>query len=1442
MKNAILLFFFLPISVFSQYGTTQNLIETDWTRLKLKSTVLGDINGDSFTDLLYSSDNYLVCRFGESGGTFSLEESILSGPHPSFHFGNESLADMDQDGYPELVCSINSSFNFTSIYWFNFNADGFVTSFDEVFTDGGSLYGGMMVDFELSDMDADGDLDILTYYQYQSYEYSDSDYYIDERTTDVVWIEDPSSTATEHYVTSFGSVLSGTFNPYSTNWIYVNVQNLEHTDIDGDGFKDIVYNLHINSGYSDSYGDFFDDSSEIMWSLNDGSNNYEPIDFMLSEKRIMPNYGYTHLTDFNDDGVMDVLHESETGWVVQVYDSIYYANTSPNPNQVVQAAIENFNPQGIHSHLADIDADGDLDLITNYEDAVKFFENLGTEFSLNDSILLSKPDYLTFATVLSSDIENDGDEDIVLSFYGQGELRLLKQSPSEFEEVDIQKPLYYKLERIAYSDIDDDGIEEISAQSENDHLFWLDLDMDGNVLDTNFVSINFTNIKGHYWIDLNADDIDDLLVTNPDGIYYFQNNGDGTFANSQLVNTSDASQFQKLFGEDVDGDGDLDIISSKVPTNGDAVFWLENLGTDLSISHTILNIAGNYSNAHTTLGDFDNNGFQDIVYHRAGQISCLFNDGSGNFSEFLLSQSAIYEHIKVFDYNFDGFNDLLLLDENGDILHFIPNMQNSTFGMEELVLEQINGQNFLVQDIDNDLDFDIISIKNNDTKFYLNTGAYIFNEPVDLNVNTSSALPDVDLNSDGFFDFVWHTSQNIRFKPFEGADIKSISGRVFLDENENGSWDAGEPPFSPASVYFAPDNYTQYITLFGTYTRFYSDLGEHQVSSLDDPDLWNLTTGVPVYDLELTAAEPQIDSVDFGFAPNGVQNIVEGNIYIPNWLCGGPGTIGVSAFNAGNTIPEGYLAFTYDSIISVSSAMDADSIVGHTAFFSYSIDSYYGNQFFEIDVEFPGVDFIDSTLTYTLESFDSFGNLLDTKIIQEVIGCAYDPNDKNENTGYTENGFVLNGSELEYTIRFQNTGTDTAHTVILEDVLDIHLDRNTLYVVDWSHPYELVIDENDKAIFTFPEIFLPDSNVNEPESNGYVKFKISLKDEEYDAGEMIENTCEIYFDFNPAIITNTTLNTIFACDSLAHFSTSEMLCSDGLFEAHALKPWVENYSWQLNGMQIGSDSTITLENLPVGEHWISLTASNPLCIVSDSLLTTVLETPIAMAGADSAFCGSEGFVSASENGFEGYWSGPVEIAFSSPEEFESSISSSGQGSFELIWTSINGTCSSNDTVQITFYEIPWVEIAQVDEMLYANTFGDNFQWYLDGDSIPGANGESYAPTENGVYTVSVEGQNDCVGYSEPYNFILNGINELNDFFVFISPNPMHDFAWIDIETDRNVDFIIEMINPKGKIVRSENFNENPFKIERQNLAAGMYLLMLKTPNGKIVKTEKLLIK
>jgi hypothetical protein len=61
--------------------------------------------------------------------------------------------------------------------------------------------------------------------------------------------------------------------------------------------------------------------------------------------------------------------------------------------------------------------------------------------------------------------------------------------------------------------------------------------------------------------------------------------------------------------------------------------------------------------------------------------------------------------------------------------------------------------------------------------------------------------------------------------------------------------------------------------------------------------------------------------------------------------------------------------------------------------------------------------------------------------------------------------------------------------------------------------------------FRFDEIMLPDSNVNEPASHGYINYTVKLKPN-LSPGTQIENTAHIFFDFNEAIVTNTTVNTI----------------------------------------------------------------------------------------------------------------------------------------------------------------------------------------------------------------------------------------------------------------------------------------------------------------------------
>jgi uncharacterized repeat protein (TIGR01451 family) len=135
---------------------------------------------------------------------------------------------------------------------------------------------------------------------------------------------------------------------------------------------------------------------------------------------------------------------------------------------------------------------------------------------------------------------------------------------------------------------------------------------------------------------------------------------------------------------------------------------------------------------------------------------------------------------------------------------------------------------------------------------------------------------------------------------------------------------------------------------------------------------------------------------------------------------------------------------------------------------------------------------------------------------------SYDPNDKTGYPlGYGANHYIRPGTPLEYLIRFQNTGNDTAFTVRIEDTLSLWLDPATFRPGASSHDYSWNLSGAGLLTFLFENILLPDSNVNEPASHGYVKFTINHQ-ADAPLETVIENTALIYFDFNDAIVTNTT--------------------------------------------------------------------------------------------------------------------------------------------------------------------------------------------------------------------------------------------------------------------------------------------------------------------------------
>jgi len=145
-----------------------------------------------------------------------------------------------------------------------------------------------------------------------------------------------------------------------------------------------------------------------------------------------------------------------------------------------------------------------------------------------------------------------------------------------------------------------------------------------------------------------------------------------------------------------------------------------------------------------------------------------------------------------------------------------------------------------------------------------------------------------------------------------------------------------------------------------------------------------------------------------------------------------------------------------------------------------------------------------------------------------TVTNAYDPNDKQVfPRGWGPDGNVEQGAEFKYTVRFQNTGSDTAFKVVLIDTLDADMDIASLQIGNASHTFQFNVSGKGRPVlrWTFNNILLPDSNTNEEKSHGFMSYSVRPK-AGLALGTRLENFADIYFDYNDPIRTNTTVNTL----------------------------------------------------------------------------------------------------------------------------------------------------------------------------------------------------------------------------------------------------------------------------------------------------------------------------
>jgi uncharacterized repeat protein (TIGR01451 family) len=144
----------------------------------------------------------------------------------------------------------------------------------------------------------------------------------------------------------------------------------------------------------------------------------------------------------------------------------------------------------------------------------------------------------------------------------------------------------------------------------------------------------------------------------------------------------------------------------------------------------------------------------------------------------------------------------------------------------------------------------------------------------------------------------------------------------------------------------------------------------------------------------------------------------------------------------------------------------------------------------------------------------------DTLKICTDVGNSLDPNLKS----VYPLDIISAGDWLTYTVDFQNTGNDTAYTVVVKDTLSANVDASTFQYLASSS--RAVIQLFGSAmVFTFPKINLLDSAAGPALSTGWIQYRVKTK-ANLPIGTQVKNTAAIYFDHNPAVVTNTTVNTV----------------------------------------------------------------------------------------------------------------------------------------------------------------------------------------------------------------------------------------------------------------------------------------------------------------------------
>jgi len=438
-------------------------------------------------------------------------------------------------------------------------------------------------------------------------------------------------------------------------------------------------------------------------------------------------------------------------------------------------------------------------------------------------------------------------------------------------------------------------------------------------------------------------------------------------------------------------------------------------------------------------------------------------------------------------------------------------------------------------------------------------------------------------------------------------------GLLYSDYNYNGMFDANDQTIANSFVQTVNQDRISFSNNEGAYSLLFSEPDTYEIEGI--LPVYH-SYGVPldgIYDVPLSIPNPTSDSNHIGFEPD--TSAIDLSLSLTAMNGANPGFQTCYMLSVKNNAPRltsGTLTASFDELLSFdSSDTPPSSMVGNE--FTFDINELDWQEIQNVKVCFtlpPDPELIGDTLKNLGLVIPNGGldltleNNSDT--LCTIITGPYDPNFIEVHpAGIGVMGDIpVTTSNLEYTIHFQNIGTDTARNVVISNPLDVDLDILSLNVMAYSHPYDLDFIENGRLLqWTFNDINLPDSTANEVESNGFIKYKINLANQA--VGTTFTNQADIFFDFNLPITTNTTINTLIEetvdvfeildaanCDYTVQVLEEELTLRFPKLDAYHIK------IYDLNGRILKAsfvnhlEKSIGLSGLPKGAYVVVVSSEN----------------------------------------------------------------------------------------------------------------------------------------------------------------------------------------------------------------------------------------------------------